>query len=146
MPAAPRSVRTTGLLLTAGLISAVGFAAAATATAAPATGASNAAKPVAARATPTSKPTLAPDFTLCSGGTYGSYAVFEKRGNLSTTVVPPGQCIHLDLTGQSNEKVTLFGLRPNGQSFKIATDTFDDADGERVRTLGTPDHDDWTTF
>ncbi|MEV7774619.1 hypothetical protein [Kitasatospora sp. NPDC086791] len=142
MPATPRSVRTTGLLLAAGLISAVGLAAT-TATAAPAPGTPNV---VAARATPTSKPSPAPYFSLCSGGTYSSYAVFEKRGNMSTTIVPPGQCVTLDLTGQRNEKVTLFGLRPNGQAFKIATDYFDDADGEHIRTLGTPDRNDWTTF
>ncbi|MEU9043023.1 MULTISPECIES: PQQ-binding-like beta-propeller repeat protein [unclassified Kitasatospora] len=40
--------------------------------------------------------------------------------------------------------MTLFGIRPNGHEFKIATDSFDDADGEHIRTLGTPDHNGWT--
>ncbi|MFF7994953.1 hypothetical protein ACFZDG_34920 [Kitasatospora xanthocidica] len=137
MSVAPRSVKATGLLVAAGLLSAVGLVAA---TAAHASGSSTAAP---ARPLPAS---TGGNFVLCSAGSYASYAVFEKRGDMSTRVVPAGQCVFLDLTGQSNEKVTLFGIRPDGRSFKIATDSFDDAVGERIKTLGTPDRDDWTTF
>ncbi|MFD7906169.1 hypothetical protein ACFV4F_41535 [Kitasatospora sp. NPDC059722] len=86
------------------------------------------------------------NFVLCSGGTYPSYAVFPKRGGFSTHVVAPHQCERLSLTGIGKEQVVLYGLRPDGRSFTIAKDTFDDRDGERIRTLGTPDADDWTTF
>ncbi|MFD5468329.1 hypothetical protein ACFWIQ_36795 [Kitasatospora sp. NPDC127059] len=85
------------------------------------------------------------NFVLCSGGTYSSYAVFTQR-NSATHEVPRGGCTSLSLSGIGNEQVVLYGIRPDGSTFKIATDTFDDADGERIRTLGTPDDNDWTTF
>ncbi|MER7849421.1 hypothetical protein ABTZ03_36415 [Kitasatospora sp. NPDC096077] len=85
-----------------------------------------------------------PNFILCSNGSYSSYAVFPKR-NSATHEVPRGGCTYLTLTGISNDQVVLYGIGPNG-TFKIATDTFDDADGEHIRTLGTPDDNDWTTF
>ncbi|WP_406207982.1 hypothetical protein OH807_35890 [Kitasatospora sp. NBC_01560] len=85
------------------------------------------------------------NFVLCSNGTYASYAVFPQR-NMATVIVPPGSCVGLSLSGRSSETVVLYGYKPNGSTFKIATDTFDDRDGERIRTLNTPDNDDWTTF
>ncbi|MFE6050578.1 hypothetical protein ACFQ6N_07485 [Kitasatospora sp. NPDC056446] len=138
MTVAPRSVRTTGLLIAAGLITAVGLATAATA--APATGASK-----GSAALPAPAPTVNGNFTLCSGPNYASFVVFEKR-NSATRIVAPNTCLSLTLTGQSSEKITLWGVRPDGKEFKIATDTFDDAVGERIKTLGTPDENDWTTF
>ncbi|MEV7027414.1 hypothetical protein [Kitasatospora sp. NPDC093558] len=86
------------------------------------------------------------NFALCSNGTYASEAQFTKRGNFTTFVVMPGSCTYLSLNGISSDQVVLYGFRPDGSKFKIATDTFDDADGERIRTLGTPDNNDWTTF
>ncbi|MFF1909653.1 hypothetical protein [Kitasatospora sp. NPDC058218] len=99
-----------------------------------------------AGATATSYPTLAPAFTLCSRGSYSSYAVFPKRSNLRTATARPGTCISQSLKGGTSEQVVLYGIRPDGSSFKIASDSFDTAEGERVNTLNTPDDNDWETF
>ncbi|MFJ9951519.1 hypothetical protein [Kitasatospora sp. NPDC091207] len=99
-----------------------------------------------AGATVTTTPTPAPAFMLCSRGTYRSYAVFPKRANLRTATANPGSCISQSLKGQQHEQVVLYGIRPDGSSFKIATDSFDTAEGERVNTLNTPDDNDWETF
>ncbi|MEE1788477.1 hypothetical protein PUR71_37095 [Streptomyces sp. SP17BM10] len=131
----------------AGLLLAVGVAGLAGVTTAQASTPVSDRTPRAA-ATPTTVPTRAPgpNFVLCSKGTYSSYAVFPKRGNMATHEVPAGGCTSLRLDGIADEQVVLYGIGPGGARFRIATDTFDDRDGERIRTLGTPDADDWTTF
>ncbi|MFD0278114.1 hypothetical protein ACFVHB_29990 [Kitasatospora sp. NPDC127111] len=133
-----RAARAAGLLLAAGLVGLTGATAAHAGDAQP----GRPGKP--GSGTDTGIP--AGNFVLCSHGTYPSYAVFPKRGDMATVVVEPGRCVSLSLSGQSRETVVLYGLKPNREKFKIGTDTFDDRVGERIRTLNTPDNDDWTTF
>ncbi|MGW2250911.1 hypothetical protein ACWCXH_11995 [Kitasatospora sp. NPDC001660] len=136
-----RTAGAAGLLLAVGSVGLAGVT-----TAQASTPVSNRTPTVAV--TPTTVPTLAPgpNFVLCSKGSYSSFAVFPKRGNLATHEVPAGGCTSLQLNGIADEQVVLYGIRPSGAQFRIATDTFDDRDGERIRTLGTPDANDWTTF
>ncbi|MFB7619372.1 hypothetical protein [Kitasatospora sp. NPDC056181] len=86
------------------------------------------------------------NFVLCSYGNYASYAVFPKRGNMSTAVAESGRCVGVSLSGRGSETVVIYGRKADGSKFKIGTDTFDLPGGERIKTLNTPDNDDWTTF
>ncbi|WP_371493751.1 hypothetical protein OG871_01780 [Kitasatospora sp. NBC_00374] len=124
-----RAARTAGLVLAAGLVGLTGATSA------------RAADVPAKPAIPAGA-----NFVLCSFGNYPSYAVFPKRGDMATVIAEPGRCVGLSLSGQSKEKVVLYGIKPNQSSFKIATDTFDDREGERIRTLNTPADNDWQTF
>ncbi|MGV9264728.1 hypothetical protein ACWDRR_08720 [Kitasatospora sp. NPDC003701] len=135
-----RTAQTAGLAVAAGLAMAAGVATLSGGTAAAQTSVPR------AGATVTTTPTLAPAFTLCSRGSYPSYAVFPKRGNLKTATAQPGTCINQSLKGEQHEQVVLYGKRTDGSSFKIASDTFDTAEGQRVNTLNTPDDNDWETF
>ncbi|MFJ9695440.1 hypothetical protein [Kitasatospora sp. NPDC101183] len=140
MSIAPRSVRAVGLLLAAGLVSAVGVAAASASAspAAPASGSS--VKVPAPMATPWN------NVTLCSKGTYASYLVFEKHPTMSIAVVQPNGCRSFSVTGQRNDRVGIYGIGPDGKPFKIATDTFDDTVPYYVETTGTPDQNDWKSM
>ncbi|MFI6446050.1 hypothetical protein [Kitasatospora sp. NPDC050543] len=137
-----RVARTAGVLLAAGLVGLTGTAAAHAADAQPG-------RQAAKAGGDDTRGSLIPggaNFVLCSNGSYASYAVFPKRGNMATVIATPGNCVGLKLTGESKEKVVLYGIKPNGSSFKIATDTFDDSDGERIQTLNNPGNNDWKTF
>ncbi|MFJ1757428.1 hypothetical protein [Kitasatospora sp. NPDC088134] len=119
------SVRATGLLLAAGLVSGVALAA-----------------PAAASDSSNLQPL--PNISVCTKGNYPAYLVFTDRGGLATRVAAAnGGCASLYLSGRSSEHVTIKGIRPNGSSFTVGTDTFDDADGEHITVYGTPETNDW---
>jgi hypothetical protein len=76
-------------------------------------------------------------FRLCSKGTYPSYAVFPDRGNLFTTVIPPGRCSpSLTMADGHRERVEVYGLDAS-KAFHVGGDTYDKARGELVYTTGT---------
>ncbi|MFF7634547.1 hypothetical protein ACFZB9_15530 [Kitasatospora sp. NPDC008050] len=85
-------------------------------------------------------------FELCSGGTYSSFVVFPQFHNAQSVTLSPGQCAYVaSMTNQGTVRVVIYGIGPNGK-FKIDTDSYDASLPDHIRTLGTPDDNDWTTF
>ncbi|MFJ8622978.1 hypothetical protein ACIRD3_09025 [Kitasatospora sp. NPDC093550] len=70
-------------------------------------------------------------FTLCSDGYYSSYAEFPDR-HFATTIVNPGTCATIGVSGRSKDLVVLH--QANGAV--IGGFSFDDATGTGVSTTG----------
>lgn len=57
-------------------------------------------------------------YELCARGTYSSYAQVPSRGNWTTYVASPGDCVPLYMDGSRTE---IYGLYPGGSSFHVGT-------------------------
>ena len=60
-------------------------------------------------------------YQLCSRGTYASVVIFPERGNASTFVANPGQCVPMYMDGT---RADIYGLYPGGSRFYVGTDWY----------------------
>lgn len=83
-------------------------------------------------------------FTLCSQGSYASYAVFRDRSRTAT--VKAGACATTTFPPEhdSTHRADLYGVDPDsGTAFLIGTDWWGTDYDAKVRTTGTAMSPDW---
>ncbi|MFD0919407.1 hypothetical protein [Saccharopolyspora rosea] len=77
-------------------------------------------------------------FTLCSKGSYGSFAEFPERGGLATAVVPSGQCHSFKFGGDKAEPVQIrVAAEPQGGQV-IGGTVYDGRAGLNIATVDGP--------
>ncbi|GAA3361891.1 hypothetical protein GCM10020366_47640 [Saccharopolyspora gregorii] len=72
--------------------------------------------------------------TLCSKGSYGSYAVFPDRGGMATVVVPSGKCTDVEFGGNKPERLD---IRQSGGAV-IGSTIYDGRAGLNIATVDGP--------
>jgi len=79
-------------------------------------------------------------YSLCSWGTYRSYMVWPDRGNYSSFVANPGQCVPIYMNG--TDRGDIYGLYPGGYPFYVGSAWWQ----ANVATTGNMGSWDWNFF
>lgn len=94
-------------------------------------------------AAPASAATAPGELTVCSKGSYATSVVFPDRGDMSTVVVPSGDCLTIDgfrpVPGKDAESINVFGHQ-SPSKFWIASGHYAANRGGTVTTFGTSAH------
>lgn len=73
--------------------------------------------------------------TLCSEGSFASWAEFPERGGLATAEIASGECWDFEVRGDKAEQVLIY---KSGDAEPIGATTYDPATGLGIATIDTP--------